>query len=204
MDFINCPWCTQRTPDHILECRKCGGPLPPPIGSDPGPAPPFPPRQLPAGYRRRKLMGNNVPALVGLIFTLVGFPLGVMFTILGIALPGMWLFIVIGGGIGGIFTLVGGALAYFGIRQGLSTIRPFVHGQPAIGEVIEIFRDRSVSINGRNPWGIIYTFKVHGRHYEGKVLSWKHAPQTQAVGNRVYVLYMPDDPDQNVIYPPVT
>jgi len=149
------------------------------------------------------LMGNNVPALVGLIFLLIGFPLGLIFTILGITLPGMWLFIVIGGGVGGIFTLLGGAMLYFGIREGLGKIRPFEHGQATIGEVIEMYRDPTVSINGRNPWAIIYTFKVHGLTYEGKAISWKYAPQTQAEGNRVHVLYLPDDPDQNAIYPPV-
>jgi hypothetical protein len=148
-------------------------------------------------------MANNVPALVGLIFFLIGFPLGLTFVILGIVLPGLWLFIIIGGGIGGIFTILGGFLFYIGIRQGLRKIRPFEFGLATVGEVIDMYRDTSISINGRNPWAIIYTFKVHGVPYEGKGISWKHALQTQAVGNRVHVLYLPNDPNQNVIYPPV-
>lgn len=202
MEFINCPWCSQRVPDTDLDCRQCGGPLPPPIGDDPGPSPPLPPRKLPAGYKRRMLFTNEVFPLVGLIFLLIGFPLGLIFIILGIVLPGMWVFIVGGGSVGGIFTLLGGAMLFAGIQSGLRKIRPFEHGQATVGEVVELFRDRSIQVNGRNPWRIIYTFKVHGAPYEGKVLSWQHAPQSQAVGNKIFVLYMPDDPDQNVVYPP--
>lgn len=203
METISCPWCGQRTLENAYDCRKCGGPLPPPIGDDPGPSPPLPPRKLPSGYKRRMIFTNDAISLVGIIFLCVGLPLGTVFTILGVVIPGMWLFTVIGGSIGGIFTLLGGAMAYFGIQNGLQKVSTFEHGQATIGEVVDMFIDRTISVNNRNPWRIIYTFDVHGRPYHGKALSWQHAPQTQAVGNRIYVLYMPDDPEQNVIYPPV-
>jgi len=176
--------------------------LTPPIGDDPGPSPPLPPRKLPKGYKRRMYFTQSALSLVGMIFLLVGAPLGIVFTILGITLPGMWLFLVIGGSLGTIFTLLGGGMLYFGIQNVRGKIRTYKHGQATIGEVIDIYRDPSISINGRNPWVILYTFKVHGKYYEGKGLSWNFNPQTQAVGNKIYVLYMQDDPDQNVIYPP--
>ncbi len=203
MNTIHCPWCGQRASANTLECRKCGGPFSPPIGDDPGPAPPLPPRKLPAGYKRRMLFTNAPTTLVGSIFLMVGFPIGVVFTILGVALPGMWMFIAIGGGLGTIFTLLGGGMLYFGIHQGVSKIRPFEHGQATIGEVVDIFRDYSISVNGRNPWAVVYTFDAHGQTFEGQAITWKHNPKTQEIGNRVYVLYMIDDPEQNVIYPPV-
>lgn len=203
MDFNNCAWCGQRNPNTILECRKCGGPLTPPLGEDPGAAPPPPPRVLPAGYKRRMLFSNTPITLVGGIFLLVGFPLGVIFTTLGFAIPEIWLFIVIGGGVGGLFTLLGGGMLYFGIQQGLGKIRPYEHGQATVGEVIAIQQDYSMSVNGRYPWAIVYIFDdARGRPYEGQAITWQHAPNTQAVGNHVFVLYMPDDPHQNVLYPP--
>ncbi|MBC8333442.1 MAG: DUF3592 domain-containing protein [Anaerolineae bacterium] len=203
MNFINCPWCGQRVPQTDLDCRKCGGPLTPPVGNDPGAAPPPPPRTLPAGYKRRMLFKNAPFTLIGGIFLIIGFPIGLIFTILGFVIPGMWLFIVIGGGVGGIFTLLGGGMLYAGVQQGLDKIRPYEHGQATVGEVIEIQQDYSMSVNGRYPWAIVYIFDdARGRPYEGKAITWQHAPKTQAVGNRVYVLYLPDDPDQNALYPP--
>ncbi len=202
METINCPWCRQRTSENALECRKCGGPLTPPIGDDPGPSPPLPPRKLPKGYKRRMFFTNSIPSLVGGIFLLVGMPIGIVFTILGITLPGMVQFIIIGGSLGTIFTLLGGGMLYYGIQEALGKIRPFEHGQATVGEVIDIYRDHSISVNGRNPWAILYTFEALGQPYEGKVNSWKYSPKTQAVGNKVFVLYMTEDPDQNVLYPP--
>jgi len=149
------------------------------------------------------LVSNAVLNLVGGIFLLVGLPFAVIFPIVGIA-TGMLLFVLIGGGLGGVFTILGGGMLFFGIRDGLSKIRPFEHGLATVGEVVEMYRDHSISINGRNPMAIVYTYTVHGIEYEDQVHSWKYGKQTQAVGNRVHVLYLPDDPHQSVIYPPVT
>lgn len=200
MVYIACPWCGQRSRDDQPECYKCGGPLPVLDASDPGPNPPMPPRQLPKGFKRRLLLTNSVLTLVGLIFFGVGLPFAIIFPIVGLS-PGMGMMIVIGGGLGGLFTIAGGAMLYFGIRQGLRKIRPFEHGQATIGEVVDIYQDTRISINGRHPWAIVYVFRVHGIEHEGKDLSWQRSALKQSVGNRVHVLYIPDDPEESVIYP---
>ena len=202
MAFINCPWCTQRNNQADLECRKCGGPLPTMSGSDPGPNPPLPPRTLPQGYKQKMMFRNSPLTLIGIIFFFVGFPLGIIFTIVGL-IPGMWLMIVIGGGIGGLFTLLGIGMGYFGIQQGLKKIRPFEHGHATIGEIVEIYQDTSISVNGRFPWAVIYTFRFQGIEFEGKAISWNRAVQNHAVKDRVHVLYLMNDPEQSVIYPPL-
>jgi hypothetical protein len=162
----------------------------------------MPPRALPKGYKQRMLFRNAPLTLIGIIFFFVGFPLGIIFTIVGL-IPGMWLMIVIGGGIGGIFTILGIGMAYFGIQQGLSKIRPFEHGHATIGEIVDVYQDSSVSVNGRYPWAVVYTYRVHGLEYEGKALSWNRATRNRAVNDRVHVLYLMDDPEQSVIYPPL-
>jgi hypothetical protein len=48
-----------------------------------------------------------------------------------------------------------------------------------------------------------YLFEVGSETYEGKSTTWKHAPKLQKVGNHVWVLYMPDNPGQNALYPPL-
>ena len=202
MDTITCPWCEQRNYESALECHKCGGPLPAPVGEDPGLPPPLPPRQLPKGYKQRMLITNVPTNLIGAIFLLVGLPIALIFPIVGAA-TSQWLFLVLGCGLGGLFTVLGGGLLVFGIRHGISKIRPYELGQAVIGEVTDIYRDTSIIVNGRNPWQIVYEFDAGGLPYEGKALTWKNAPRTQAVGNRIFVLYMVDDPSQNVLYPPV-
>ncbi len=197
-----CPWCGQRNPADALECRSCGGPLPAPLGDDPGPEPPPPPRQLPAGYKNRVLWKNAPGNAIGLAFFLLGAMLGCILSVAGLA-TGLLPLACIGGGMGLLFVLIGGGLLFAGIRSGLGKIRPYELGRAAVGEITEIFRDTSVSVNGRSPWAVLYQFEADGVVYEGRATTWKHAPGIQAVGNRVYVLYLPDDPEQNALYPPL-
>lgn len=201
MKVMICPWCNQRNDPGDLECRKCGGPLPGLCGSDPGPVPQAAPRKLPSGYKRRLLLTDSVLTIVGGIFLLVGLPFVIVFPIIGIT-TGMWLFVVIGGGLGGLFVILGGGMLYYGILQGFVKIRPLEYGQATIGEVVEIYRDTTIRINRQHPLAIVYVYKVHGNEYEGKIRSWKYDQDDLAVGDRVHVLYMPDAPEQSVIYPP--
>ncbi len=202
MEFITCPWCGHRNPENQLECRRCGGPFPAPIGEDPGPKPPPPPRVLPKGYKNRVMFKDNPLILIGVIFVLVGTPIACLFPVIGLA-SGVWLLLVIGGAVGTLFALLGGVMLYTGINSGMSKIIPYERGQATVGEITEIYRDTSIEVNGRNPWAVLYQFEADGSAYEGKVTTWKYAPKIQAEGNRVYILYMPDDPVQSVIYPPI-
>ncbi|NUM47301.1 MAG: DUF3592 domain-containing protein [Anaerolineales bacterium] len=202
LPFLNCPWCDSRNANGAHNCAQCGGPLPPPVGSDPGEQPPPPPRALPKGYRSRVMFRNTPLLLIGSIFTLIGLPFACIFPIVGVA-TGLLLFVLIGGLIGGLFVVIGLAMAYSGYRTAEGKIRPFQFGVPAKGTVVDVHQDTSITVNGRSPYAVVYQFEVHGRAMEGTVLSWKYAPQLQAPGNVVWVLYMQDDPTQNVIYPPV-
>jgi len=201
MGNISCPWCGQRNQDDALECHKCGGPLPVMDGQGPGPNPPMPPRRMPRGFKRRMLLANSVSTIVGLIFLGVGLPFAIIFPIIGLQ-PGMTLMLVIGGGLGGLFTLMGGAMIYFGIRRGLRKIRPFEHGLATIGEIVDLYQDTRVSVNGRHPWAIVYSFQVYGFEHSGQELAWQRPSRNLTVGSQVHVLYMPDNPQENVTYPP--
>jgi hypothetical protein len=201
--FVNCPWCTSRNPNTQMNCTQCGGPLPPPVGSDPGPKPPMPPRTLPKGYRTRVIFRGTPLFLVGFIFALVGAPFAFFFPLIGFAI-GDYIFPIIGCLLGGGFVVLGIVLAYFGYRAAIGKIRPFQYGLATTGKVVDLHLDTSIQVNGRSPYAVIYHFDVMGKPFEGKVLSWHYAAHQQAPGNVVWVLYMQDDPTQNVIYPPVT
>ncbi len=200
-EFINCPWCGQRNPADALECRKCGGPLPV-KGKDPGPTPPPPPRTLPRGYKRRMLWKNSPINLIGGIFALVGAGIGCIFPLVGLV-SGLWLLLLVGGFIGLVFTALGGGMLYAGLRSAYGKIRPYEHGIATEGEIAEIFRDPTVEVNGRNPWAVTYLYTANGQTLEGRTRTWKHAPALVESGDVVHVLYLPEDPEQSVLYPPL-
>lgn len=202
METFTCPWCGQRNLIEALDCRKCGGPLPSLGKDDPGPTPPLPPRQLPGGYRRRMLITNAPTNLVGGIFLLVGLPIAVIFPVIGLA-TSMWLFMVIGCSLGGLFAVIGGLMLYFGVQNSLGKIRPYEMGQAKLGEITDIYSDQSIAVSGRHPWRVVYHFDVNGFGYEGSVLTWQNVSRMMSVGKRVYILYMVEHPEQNVIYPPI-
>ncbi len=201
MEFIACPWCTQRNPADALECRKCGGPLPVP-GIDPGPEPPPPPRTLPKGYKSRMYWKNSPMTTIGIVFAIVGLSIACVFPAIGIAV-GLVPFACAGGFFGMAFGIIGAAMLYSGIKTARGKLRPYEFGIATPGEIIDIYRDTTVEVNGRNPWAVQYLFEVGSESIEGKSITWKHAPKLQKAGNHVWVLYMPDDPEQNALYPPL-
>jgi hypothetical protein len=141
--------------------------------------------------------------LVGFIFTLVGAPFAIFFPVIGFAV-GDYVFPIIGCLLGGGFVALGLVLAFFGYRSAEGKIRPFQYGVATTGKIVDLHLDTSIQVNGRSPYAVIYQFEVMGQPFEGKVLSWKYATQQQAPGNVVWVLYMQDNPNENVIYPPVS
>ncbi|MEY4551504.1 MAG: hypothetical protein RL685_7699, partial [Pseudomonadota bacterium] len=80
---VCCGWCrASNRRDQTADCLRCGGPLPPLPGGEPGPRPPEPPRVLPQGYRWRVLLWHNVPAFIGAVFVIVFF-WSVIFPLIG-------------------------------------------------------------------------------------------------------------------------
>ena len=200
--MIECSWCGTRYTVFQLNCSNCGGPLPSPPGDDPGAPPAPPPRKLPRGYARRVLFSANALAIVGVVFTLVGLPFVIVFPIIGIS-TGLILFILIGGLLGGIFSLLGISFLVVSIRNVNRKLQAFRYGEATIGEVAEVYRDTSVSVNGRSPWVIVYWFEVSGEQYEGKATTWNSTAREREAGQPLHVLYLPDAPDHNTIYPPM-
>jgi hypothetical protein len=49
----------------------------------------------------------------------------------------------------------------------------------------------------------VYTFQVHGFEHSGQELAWRHPSKNLAVGSKVHVLYMLENPQENVVYPPL-
>jgi hypothetical protein len=202
--MINCPWCGTNYATFRSNCKNCGGPLPlqaqeadVPSSTPDIPQPPPAPRDFKNSFVWRNLMSDGwsivaaIFAFIGATFALIGIPLmlvvvGFVFVPLGLIFLGL-----------GIPVLI---WRYTKTQQTLNVLRM---GEPVLGTIVDIHENVAVEVNGRHPWTITYGFVVNGDEYEGKTTTLRPVGFTHQVAQSTYVLYLPDDPAQNTIYPPV-
>ena len=204
--MIVCPWCGTTHLTFQSNCKNCGGPLPEgnekSASSDPGEAlstPPLAPRPIPNRYawwlvsRDSGAIAAFVFGILGVVFSLVGagLTLGIITAFLGIP------FLVLG------LAFLAAALWVFLWRY--QNAQKVVHvlrdGQARHGQILAIEQNYSVRIKGRFPWVIRYQFQADGQDYEGKVSVLNQPGEQYQAGKAVWVLYLPDAPKWNSIYP---
>jgi hypothetical protein len=198
---VACPWCGTVYPQYQPNCSNCGGVLPHRDGASPGASPPAPPRQLPYEFVRRARRSSQFAMVFGAIFAAVGGFLALVFVILGAAV-GMWEFALLGGGMGGLFFIAGLAVLGFGRRSQNRRLRALLDGIATVGQVVDVYVDQSVQVNGRSPWRVVYAFDVEGVRHEGGAHTFT-PDEEYAPGVPVYVVYVAEDPGQNSLYPPL-
>lgn len=167
--------------------------MPAPPGMDPGEAPPAAPRSLPKGFEFRQLWSQNVWALVGGIFFLIGM---FIFLVFIFVLP-MWALIPL------LFIVGGAIMMHMGRKKAHGVLNAFRHGVTVQGSVSSVNLNTSQSINGRHPWVMTYLFPVGNEMLEGTLSSFSSALEDRARGQPLWVLYVENDPDQNTVYPPI-
>ena len=106
--------------------------------------------------------------------------------------------------LGAIFAGIGIPIAWIGVRNALRTMDVLRTGTHAEGTVVRVGDDTSVSYNGRHPWMVEYTFSVDGDLRGGSVSSFDPVMAHVEKGHKLWVVYRPDDPDQNSVWPPVS
>lgn len=162
-------------------------------GTGLGDRPPDAPRELPSGFEFRIKWSGNILSMVGTIFLFVGLVL--FFAMLFVIWFGA-LFAL-------IFVILGFILFRAGRVQAKSVLRAFKRGIAIAGEVISCSLDRTQSINQEHPFKLVYSFVVDGHLYEGSLTSFDSTIARRAAGQPIWVLYVPEAPGQNTIYPPV-
>ncbi len=193
MPAVTCGWCGVHYAEWQNRCDSCGGPLPSLPGTQLGAAPPPAPRQLPDGFAFRLLWSRNVLVIVGSIFALLGFLL-----FLPLLIATSW-----GALLPLLFMVLGTLLFFFGRRKAKRTLKAFAGGTAVAGEIVDVSLDRSESINSRHPWKLTYHFRVDGNEHEGSATSYDSTVGKREAGQPVWVLYLPGNPAQNTIYPPL-
>jgi len=203
--MITCPWCGTHYAAFQSNCRNCGGPLPPPAQAaapereaDLLPPPP-PPRLISDSYVWRLLAADGgaivagIFAMLGVIFMIVGVPLtiGIITAFVGLPFAGLGIVVL---GVGGLVLV----RRYEAARKTVSVLRL---GEAARGQITDLEENLSVRVNGRHPWTIKYQFQVNGRNYEGKVSTLNRPDPQLQPGKAAYVLYLPEAPEVNTLYP---
>jgi hypothetical protein len=191
--MITCGWCNTHYTGWKKNCDNCGGPMPPPPGSDPGPEPPDTPRKLPKGFAFRTLWSRNLLVIIGGVFFGGG---ALMSSLMLMAKTWAVLFPA--------FFVVGGFFMFLhGRKVAKGILRAFRHGKAVAGKVYQVSLDTTQSINERHPWRLVYHFPVDGQNHEGVLTSYDSTVGTRGSGQPVWVLYVEDDLDQNTLYPPL-
>ena len=130
-------------------------------------------------------------ALIGAIFTLIGIPL--LLVVVGLVFVPLGL----------VFLGAGAPILIWRYNKAQQTLNVLRMGKPTPGNIVDIRENVAVEVNGRHPWTITYGFAVDGEEYEGQTTTLRPVGFTHQVAQPTTVLYLPDDPTQNTIYPPV-
>ena len=205
--MIICPWCGTNYLSFQSNCKNCGGPIPafkeemPPssVSTDHFNAPTPAPRPISNKYIWRLISSNGwaiaifVLGVLGIVFTSVGIglTLGIITAFVGI--PFLMIGIVFLG------FAIGGLAWRYGQAQKIVNVLRF--GEAISGQVVEVQENYSVQVNGRHPWAIGYRFRVDGKDYQGDVTTLNPVGQDFQAGKVVWILYLPEDPKWNSIYP---
>lgn len=204
--MITCAYCGTNYTTFQSNCANCGGVLHPPAAKatsfswDPTLAEPPPvPRNEPPHFIRRMMLteGWSIAAMVflmlGVIFTLVGAVLTLAIITAFVGLPFL--------GIGILFLIVSLPILLGRYHNAKQKLHVFQLGQHILGEITEVHQNFSVRVNGRHPWVIRFRFQISGRDYEGQVTTLNGEVANYHPKQPLWVLYLPDNPQQNTIYP---
>jgi len=161
--------------------------------------PPAPPRPISNRYAWR-LLGSDGWAIAALVFVL----LGAIFTLVGVALTlgVVTAFVGIPLAVLGLLFLGGGAtLAFWRYQEAQKVVGVLRVGEVVEGQITQVEENLHVLVNGRNPWVIRYEYRLGGQTYKGQVNTLNPPGAALQPGQRAYILYLPQQPERNVLYP---
>lgn len=175
---LQCGWCTSSNRrDLNTHCSKCGGELPSIPGAKRLPEPPKTPRKLPIAYESKVKYWKNTHFLIGAIFLLF--------------IPTI------------IFPIIGFFLLRNGLKRAHAKIFSLKKGIPTRGIITKVYTDYSQHINHVHPIKIEYTFSTPKGEFHGATLSWDETNLKRPEGEHHWIVFNPENVDQNNIWPPV-
>ncbi len=205
--MVVCPWCGTIYDTFRSNCKNCGGPTQVASASsgaeDELLSPPPAPRAISNNYTL-KLMLTDAQSITGLVLGIVG---GV-FTLTGLVLTALLVTVVIGVPFllfGALIFIIGGGLLYVRYQEKQKVVHVLKNGQAVRGEITGVEENLMVRVNHRHPWIIEYQFRANGQVYSGSASTFRDpttsAPEQFRPGRPAYVLYDPEAPERNALYP---
>lgn len=161
--------------------------------------PPAPPRPISDRYAWKLLASDGwaIAALVfgilGAVFILVGagLTLGILTAFVGIPFLALGL----------LFLGAAAAAAAWRYQEARKVVGVLQSGEAVEGQITQVEENLRVQVNGRSPWIIRYEFVFNGQGYDGEVSTLNTPGAALQAGRRAYVLYLPQEPERNVLYP---
>ncbi len=203
--LITCPWCGTNHLEFQSNCKNCGGPLPAPSEIAVTQSrrklemPPEPPREISNSFAWRWLLSDGW-TVAALVFTILGGTFSI--TGAGLTVGIITAFVGIPFLLFGLVMLAGGlAVLIWRYDQAQKALNVLRHGQATRGQITALEPNYNVRINGRTPWSIGYKFTLDGADYEGRITTLNNPSADMAPGNPAVVLYLPDAPQYNGLYP---
>jgi hypothetical protein len=138
-----------------------------------------------------------VLGIVGGVFTLTGLMLTALVVTAMVGVP----FVLVGA----LIFIIGGGLLYMRYQEKRKVVHVLKNGQAVRGEITGVEENVMVRVNQRHPWIIEYQFHSNGQVYSGSASTLRDptaaAPAQFRPGKPAYVLYDPEAPERNALYP---
>jgi hypothetical protein len=161
--------------------------------------PPPAPRNVPRNQVWRILVTDGV-AIVGMIFLLMG----AIFGITGAGLTMGIITAIVGipfAGVGLLMFGIGLWMMITRFQRAERTMQVLREGEAVLGEIVQVYQNWQIRVNGRHPWTILYRYEVGGQRFDGRITTLMRPDLKQQAGKGVYVLYSPGEPAHSTIYP---
>lgn len=197
---VACPACRHAGPVTLdTRCESCGASLEDVLRATRGPLPPLPPRRLTRG-QRHAVLRPKVERL---------FAMGTLLGALGlVSAPVFAVFLRPVLLASAIFLVVGFQLRRAGWppairREQRHRLRALEWGVPAEAVITYVGRHVVPSVQAGRVAEVRYAFTVHGETFIGAGPSSQEVDALRPVGQPVWVVYVPENPHLNALWPPV-
>lgn len=207
--MTTCPYCGSSYITFQTNCKNCGAPLPPVVKDGiqtktrdvdfTPPKPPAPPRTIAETYVFRLMWADGI-GVSSIAFLIIG----ILLIITGVVkslLDSQNFDASLISGFGWFITVSSAAIGFWSYWEARQKVQVLRIGQAALGRILTVEQRAESQSTTTHTWVIHYNCIANGKRIRGKLLTRIPPGKRLQAGNQVWVLYLPDKPKKNTIYP---